>query len=140
VPLPLTANFAASPVLCKGESTGKASVSVSGGLIPYQVSWLDHSGQMVSNTQITENLPAGWYKVLINDQSSCAGSNNFVIKDSVKITEPAGRFDPLAAAAGNSTCYQCIKMSWIKFLNHLKPKRQDNLIKSISRDKPIGKN
>ncbi|MBU0765363.1 MAG: hypothetical protein KJ607_11070, partial [Bacteroidetes bacterium] len=62
---------------CAGSADGEASVSVSGGTVPYNYSW--------SNTSLTDSingLVAGIYTVTVTDANACS------LIDSVTITEP----------------------------------------------------
>jgi len=63
-----------TPVLCNGDSTGTATVNVSGGSAPYAISW------GASNPAA---LAAGSHTVTVTD------NNNIVVVKSVIITEPA---------------------------------------------------
>ncbi len=58
---------ASTPTSCNGGSDGSASVSVSGGTLPYLYLW-DPSG---STTSSINNVPAGSYSVTITDGSGC---------------------------------------------------------------------
>ncbi len=68
-----------SNVNCHGDSTGNASVNISGGTSPFSYSWSPLGGVGSSAT----NLPAGNYVVTVTDGNSCISSLN------VSITEPA---------------------------------------------------
>ncbi|MBU0765732.1 MAG: T9SS type A sorting domain-containing protein [Bacteroidetes bacterium] len=62
---------------CHGDSTGSASVDVSGGTSPYTYLW--STGE---ETQGLVSLPAGWYYVTVTDD------NTNTAADSVEITQP----------------------------------------------------
>lgn len=68
-------------VLCFGESTGKAWVTVTGGAGGYVYDW-NGAGTPTGNGDTTTNLVAGTYFVDITDANGCT------ISDSVTITEP----------------------------------------------------
>jgi len=63
---------------CHGDSSGTASISATGGLIPYQYSWSNGA-----TTATVNNLLAGNYSVTITDATGTA------LTDSVTITEPS---------------------------------------------------
>jgi hypothetical protein len=85
-------------------ATGKVNLDIEGGLLPYSIQWFNSSGNMISTQKTVECLSAGWYRVLINDQSSCAGTKPYIIKDSVKITEPAVKLDLTVPVVNNNSC------------------------------------
>ena len=65
-------------VACNGDSTGSASVTLSGGTPPFSYSWSPMGG----NGSSANNLPAGNYVVTVVDGNSCIATLN------VTITEP----------------------------------------------------
>ncbi len=67
-----------SNVNCNGASNGSATVSVSGGTLPYSYSW--NNG---NSTGINNNLSAGTYTVTITD------ANNCIANTTITITQPA---------------------------------------------------
>ncbi len=75
-------------IACFGQTTGSASVSVSGGILPYSYSW---NTIPVQTTDTASNLPAGNYTVTVTDSIGCS------IISSITITGPA------AALAANIT-------------------------------------
>lgn len=52
---------------CNGSATGSASISVAGGMAPYTYTWLPNGG----NSNAANNLSAGNYTVLVNDNAGC---------------------------------------------------------------------
>jgi len=79
-----------SNVMCYGDSSGSAIITIQGGTSPYSVSWS-------SSPLADEGLPAGDYTVGIIDSHGCAAQVNF------SVSEP-----PLLVAGGGSvsvTCY-----------------------------------
>ena len=73
-------------VLCKGESTGSATGSASGGTEVFSsYSWKNTSNnQEVSTDQNASNLPAGTYKLTVTDSLGATATSS-----EIQITEPA---------------------------------------------------
>lgn len=72
----LSGNY--SPALCNGTTTGKAWVSATGGIPPYNFQW----EQGLSNTDTLSNVAAGTYQVVVADSTLCADTLQ------VTVTEP----------------------------------------------------
>lgn len=66
-------------ILCFGDSTGSAAVSVTGGVLPYTYSW----NPVAANIPVLNGLPAGIDTVLITDANGCKLSHSFIL------TQPA---------------------------------------------------
>ncbi|MBK8808131.1 MAG: SprB repeat-containing protein [Bacteroidales bacterium] len=79
-PLQISTVVTGVNVLCKGESTGSASVVASNGFTPYNYQWSDALSQSGANAT---GLIAGKYYVTVSDVNSCS------VVDSITITEPA---------------------------------------------------
>ena len=73
----LSATIASTNILCFGNATGAADLSVTGGTSPYSYSWSNGA-----TTQDLTGLLAGTYSVVITDSNGCITSAN------VTITEP----------------------------------------------------
>jgi hypothetical protein len=73
----LTANISSSNVNCFNSADGLATVTVSGGLLPYTYLW--NNG---STNQTIANLPVGSYTVLATDAAGCS------IEQTATITQP----------------------------------------------------
>ncbi len=91
---PLSASTAQTNVKCKGESTGTATVTASGGTFGYTYQWLPSGG--VNPT--AANLAAGTYSVTVTDQNGCSTSS------SATITEPATPLN-LSSVHTNVNCF-----------------------------------
>lgn len=63
-------------VLCFGESTGSATVTITAGTGPFTYQWNDAQGQ---STATASNLKAGTYQVIIQDISGCQKFQEVVI-------------------------------------------------------------
>ncbi|MCX6198674.1 MAG: gliding motility-associated C-terminal domain-containing protein [Bacteroidetes bacterium] len=77
-PAAITSTVVGTNVLCHGDSSGVADLTVSGGVTPYTFLW-----NTFDNTEDLTNLSGGVYRVIITDANGCTH------RDSVIITEPA---------------------------------------------------
>ncbi len=89
--LSLHSTISANHLLCFGESTGSATITVTGGVPPYNYNWTGGVNDSTAN-----NLAASWYFVTVTD----AGFNTIV--DSVEILQPAEI--NFSVAIDSSTC------------------------------------
>lgn len=78
-PVILSSQSNNTDVLCGGDSTATASISVTGGTTPYTYAWSPIGG---TNSNAS-SLPAGNYAVTVTDDHNCVSVSNFII------TEPA---------------------------------------------------
>ncbi|MEL6133714.1 MAG: T9SS type A sorting domain-containing protein, partial [Bacteroidota bacterium] len=65
-------------VLCAGDATGNATVSVSGGVEFYAYAW---NTSPMQTTATAENLPAGEYEVIVTDAVGCTDTFDFTITE-----------------------------------------------------------
>jgi len=93
-PNPLFINTQTNEVNCKGEASGSATASFSGGTAPYTPVW---SFNNTSSNDIN-NVPAGTYYVTVTDGNSCQ------LTDSVTIDEPTEAL-ALTAETVDNLCY-----------------------------------
>jgi gliding motility-associated-like protein len=77
-PNPLFMNLNKTDVLCKGEATGTALATFSGGSEPYSPIW-SYNNTAANNIN---NLPAGTYYLTLTDGNSCQ------LTDSITVEEP----------------------------------------------------
>jgi hypothetical protein len=66
-----------TPVTCNGDSDGTATVSISGGTPPYQISW--STGE--TNQPAISGLGAGHYSVTVVDNNNVSRTRNFSIME-----------------------------------------------------------
>ena len=94
-PTNLTLKMDSTDVDCYGKSTGKASVTVSGGTSPYHYKW--STGD--TTAQIT-NLKAAWYYVTVSDKNNCSSI------DSIKVNQPDSLYFSVISAT-TVACGNC---------------------------------
>ena len=94
-PAPIVVTITKKDVACKGDLTGSATASVSGGTSPYTYAW---STTPVQLTATASNLPAGTYTVTVTDLSGCIKAG------SVTILEPATKFTASITNQVNVLC------------------------------------
>jgi gliding motility-associated-like protein len=61
-------------ILCPGDADGKITLTITGGIQPFKVLWLDDD-----TTTMRQNLTAGTYSVVVTDKNGCAASHEVVI-------------------------------------------------------------
>lgn len=91
-PSAITSSVVVANVLCNGDASGTADLTVSGGVAPYTFLW--------SNFQASEDvggLSGGLYYVIITDANGCTH------RDSALITEPAALV--LTTTISNISCF-----------------------------------
>jgi len=87
---PITITVNSNDILCHGECSGSATISMQGGIPPFTYSW-------DSNTDFIENLCPGNYNVSLSDLYGCTGDATF------SITEPDTMY--VATLTGPATCF-----------------------------------
>jgi len=80
-------------VSCNGGSDGEATISASGGIMPYTYLWDDTNAQ---TTVTATGLTAGTYTITVTDFSGCVGSAVITINEPLPIT--------LALSSVNASC------------------------------------
>ncbi|MFN8303432.1 MAG: choice-of-anchor V domain-containing protein [Saprospiraceae bacterium] len=88
----LSANISSANVACNGQSNGQATVTITGGVLPYDYLWSNGN-----TTATADQLAAGSYSVTVTDDNNC------VVIGSVSITEPL----VLAVSIVSVTNVQC---------------------------------
>ncbi|HRH38032.1 MAG TPA: SprB repeat-containing protein, partial [Flavobacteriales bacterium] len=95
----LNASISASTnVLCFGNSTGSATVSVSGGTAAYFYSW---NSSPVQSTATATNLPAGSYTCTITDANGCSITRNATITQPAAALAISGTITPATCGGAN---------------------------------------
>ena len=85
-------------VLCNGGNTGNATISVTGGALPYVYLW--SNGQ---TTPAATNLTAGIYSVTATDANGCSATANIVITEPSVLVANATSTNPLCFGNTNGT-------------------------------------
>ena len=88
--------FAQTDVLCRGNTTGSATASASGGVGPYSYSW---NTVPVQNAATASGLAAGSYTCSVADVNGCSTTVN------VTITQPAASLSASISASTNVLCF-----------------------------------
>ena len=83
-------------VLCFGNSTGSATIDVSGGSAPYSYAW---NTAPVQNSATATNLPAGTWTCTVTDANGCTRTRNVVI------TQPSAALASSLSAQTNVLCF-----------------------------------
>lgn len=80
-PPPIAIDTGYTDVQCNGDSTGMASVSVTGGTSPFSYLWSSNAGSATSST--VTGLPSGIYTVTVTDDNGCIDTSE------IQLTEPS---------------------------------------------------
>jgi hypothetical protein len=80
-PAPLVLNFTGTPASCTGGATGSATVSVTGGLPPFNYLWSNGA----TTSSITD-VAAGTYSVTIGDERGCSASGSVTVTTTASFT------------------------------------------------------
>jgi len=71
--VPLTISSMVQPVVCGGTSTGRITLTISGGTPNYSINWC--CGLPANNTMVS-NLQAGTYNVTVTDNNGCTATRS----------------------------------------------------------------
>ena len=86
-----------NPVVCNGESNGAATVTVTGGNLPYSYSWDDGE-----TTATASNLSAGLHVVDITDNKGCITSATVNIEEPDVLTATAVQDNPVECSGDSN--------------------------------------
>jgi len=73
---------------CFNDSLGSASLTITGGTIPYSYTW-SPTGFSGSGTDFYSNLPAGNYGVTVTDTNGCEANTSFIITQPTELISTA---------------------------------------------------
>ncbi|NQX90930.1 MAG: SprB repeat-containing protein, partial [Flavobacteriales bacterium] len=85
------------------EANGSVSVTITGGVEPYSITWLDSDNNPISNDLDVFNLEAGTYTVQVSDANNCDVESGAVISDSDVMTITGSTTEPLCSGDSNGT-------------------------------------
>lgn len=91
-------------VNCFGESTGSASVTVSGGSGDYTYLWMNEDEEVIGNSTSISQLPAGDYMVAVTD-GECSDTETFSIGEAsgLQISYELSQFGDYNVSNGNAS-------------------------------------
>ncbi|NNC82069.1 MAG: T9SS type B sorting domain-containing protein, partial [Flavobacteriales bacterium] len=101
-PEELTFEFDVTDVSCSGFTDGAVTVTVSGGVPPYMITWQDSTGTVISMTDSIVDVGEGWYYVSVIDLNGCTGN------DSVEVTTPNPLIVPIDFVPYNGFGVTCV--------------------------------
>ena len=94
-------DFDVTDVSCSGFIDGEVTVTVSGGVPPYIISWTDSLGTVLGNSFTISGLGEGWYFASVVDLNGCMGM------DSVQVGTPNALIVPLDFVDNNGFGEPC---------------------------------
>ncbi len=97
--LPLAAITTQINVTCNGGSDGSATVTPSGGTLPYNVVW---NTNPVQNGFTANNLSAGNYSITITDNNGCAITQNITITEPLPVNVNLNNIQHVNCFGGNN--------------------------------------
>jgi len=92
-------------ISCHGDSTGTATVTVSGGVTPYTYSWSPSGGTAATATGLT----AGTYTVTITDSNMCQTTQSFTLSESPALAVQVSAAD--VSCFGGNNGYAALTVS-----------------------------
>jgi Zn-dependent metalloprotease len=94
----ISISTATTDVLCHGETTGVAAVSVNIGNAPYTFIW--NNGQ---TTNTLNNIPAGTYTVSVTDALGCSAVSSVIINEPTPLSVSVAYEEPTCNGMNNGT-------------------------------------
>jgi len=79
---------------CYGVCDGQATVSATGGVIPYIYNWQSTSGNGTGSNNVISSLCAGSYSLSVADQNGCKAITNFEVFQPVQISYTSTTTNP----------------------------------------------
>lgn len=84
-------------ILCNGGNNGKASITISGGTLPYNISWTPTGGTDSTAT----GLKAGTYTVVVKDGQSCQQGTSVTLTEPPVLTVSSKAVSPVCPGNGS---------------------------------------
>ena len=89
-------------ILCYGDTTGSVEISVTGGTLPYQYSWIE-SGGATYNTEDLSGVPAGNYQLTLTDANGCTDTLNVTLSEPENLLLNESKTDVTCYGSNNGT-------------------------------------
>ena len=89
-----------SPADCNGQANGAATVTVSGGNVPYSYVW----DKSASTSASAADLAAGLHTITITDAKGCVTTATVTITEPVVLTCNANQDSPVTISGASRTC------------------------------------
>jgi len=77
---PLTADSEVSPITCYGYNDGAVHLEISGGTLPYELTWDNNTHVLNENSQSLEKLEPGFLNIRLSDANKCSELYSFYIE------------------------------------------------------------
>jgi gliding motility-associated-like protein len=85
--LVLAATLDSTNVTCNGNNDGTATANITGGTLPYSISWTGPCTPEVTDTNFIDNLCPGVYTVTISDFNGCPLQASIIIEEPQLLTD-----------------------------------------------------
>jgi hypothetical protein len=85
--LVLDATLDSTNVTCSGNSNGTVTANITGGTLPYSISWVGPCVPTITDTNFIDNLCPGSYTVTINDFNGCSVQRSITIEEPLALTD-----------------------------------------------------
>lgn len=99
-PAPIVLNLVTTDPLCSGDMNGSASVSPTGGTLPYDITWYNDQFDLIGSGNSVSGLAAGEYTVLLLDGNGCDASIVFQLNNPAPVSITS--FTPANGPVGTS--------------------------------------
>jgi gliding motility-associated-like protein len=87
----VTTNYNGQDISCHNAQDGGITANQTGGTVPYQYTWTNQSGQIISANESVNNIGAGTYNVVVTDANGCQTNST------VTVNQPGPLFADLEA-------------------------------------------
>lgn len=73
-----------------GGSDGEIDLTITGGVNPFIIQWVDSSNTNLVTTEDIIGLKKGWYKVIVTDANECSAKDSIYLKEPLPFKLPEG--------------------------------------------------